>query len=172
MLGAVLSGLRALAFEWKVRFRMLDKNGVAIRTGDVVRVSNAFFANDNGTYLVVHSAGDPSWTGNDHCLYRLRRDGKISANKYKTAFWPLGAWTNDKWKNAEARKWNAEHAEIEVIPFEKRDGAREYFAEKADELGESIKLDVWKGWDENCDWIVKNKKAKSFYESVAARLAA
>ena len=107
---------------------MLDKNGVEIRTGDVVRVSNAFFENDNGTYLVVHSAGDPSWTGNDHCLYRLRRDGKISVSKYKTAFWPLGAWTNDRQKNAEARTWNASHAEIEVIPFEKRDGAREYFA--------------------------------------------
>lgn len=152
---------------------MLDKNGVEIRTGDVVRVSNAYFKNDNGTYLVVHSAGDPSWCGRDHCLYRLRRDGKISESKYKTTFWPLSAWTNDRWKNAAARDWNAEHAEIEVISFEKRDGAREYFEKKAEELGEAIHHDVfWKGWSEDCDWIVKNKKAKSFYEAVAERLAA
>lgn len=152
---------------------MLDKNGAEIRTGDVVMIRGGYFKNDNGLFLVIHSAGDPSWTGNDHCLYRLRRDGKISETKYNIAFWPLSAWTNDRWKNAMAHEWNAEHAEIEVIPFEKRDGAREYFEKKAEELGESIHHDVfWKGCSEDCDWIVRNKATKKFYEEVAARLAA
>ena len=49
---------------------MLDKNGIEIKTGDIVEVAGAFFKNDNGLYFVEHSPGDPSWSGQDHCLKR------------------------------------------------------------------------------------------------------
>lgn len=42
---------------------MLDKNGVEIKTGDIVEISGAYFKNDNGLYFVTHSPGDPTWSG-------------------------------------------------------------------------------------------------------------
>ena len=36
---------------------MLDKNGIEIKTGDVVEITGAYFKNDNGFYYVEHSAG-------------------------------------------------------------------------------------------------------------------
>ena len=37
---------------------MLDKNGVEICTGQVVKVTGAFFKNDNGLYLsLIHISG-------------------------------------------------------------------------------------------------------------------
>ena len=38
---------------------MLDKNGIEIKTGDVVEITGAYFKNDNGLYFVERSAGDP-----------------------------------------------------------------------------------------------------------------
>lgn len=54
---------------------MFDKNGVEIRTGHIVKVTGAFFKNDNGLYYVEHSPGDPSWSGQDHCLKKVCKDG-------------------------------------------------------------------------------------------------
>lgn len=92
-----------------------DINGTPIRTGMAVRISNAYFKSDNGLWLVVRSAGDPCWTGNDLCLYKLRRDGKLSATKYSTSFWPLSSVVSDRARTAAANEWNKAHAEIEVV---------------------------------------------------------
>lgn len=43
----------------KGEITMLDKNGVEICTGQVVKVTGAFFKNDNGLYFVDNSPGDP-----------------------------------------------------------------------------------------------------------------
>ena len=150
---------------------MLDKNGVEIRTGDVVRVSGSYFEVDNGLYYVENSPGDPSWCGKDHSLHRLCKNGRVSERKGSVAFWPLVAFTNDRRKNAAAREWNAEHAEIEVLKFDKKDGIRSHFEEKAMNVGEKIRGYVFRGGDENVDWIVNLKKQKAHFEAVAARLA-
>lgn len=42
---------------------MVDKNGVEMKTGDIVRVSGAYFKNDNGLWFIERSPGDPSWCG-------------------------------------------------------------------------------------------------------------
>ena len=62
---------------------MLDKNGVKMRTGDIVRITDAFFKNDNGLYFIENSPGDPNWCGRDHCLKKISKSGKISKAKHK-----------------------------------------------------------------------------------------
>ena len=54
---------------------MLDKNGVEIKTGDIVEISGAYFKNDNGLYFVTHSPGDPTWSGRDYSLKRISKYG-------------------------------------------------------------------------------------------------
>lgn len=95
---------------------MTDKNGKQIRTGDIVRISNAYFKNDNGLYYVENSPGDPSWLGKDHCLKKICKSGKISTAKYNICFWPICCFVSDRSKSAEANRWNKEHAEIEIMP--------------------------------------------------------
>lgn len=57
---------------------MLDKNGVEIKTGDVVEIRGAYFKNDNGFWWAENSAGDPNWTGKDYSLRKISKTGKIS----------------------------------------------------------------------------------------------
>lgn len=94
---------------------MLDKNGFEMRTGDVVRISGAYFKNDNGLYFIDHSPGDPSWSGRDYGLKKILRNGNMSKSKYSTGFWPIAVFTNDYTKNAQAKKHNAENACIEIV---------------------------------------------------------
>lgn len=89
---------------------MLDKNGMEIKTGMVVEIKDAFFKNDNGLYFVEHSAGDPDWCGSDHSLRKISKRGKISQAKHNLCFWPIGIFISDRFKAAEARTWNKEHA--------------------------------------------------------------
>ena len=98
---------------------MLDKNGMEIKTGMVVEIKDAFFKNDNGLYFVEHSAGDPDWCGSDHSLRKISKRGKISQAKHNLCFWPIGIFISDRFKAAEARTWNKEHATIEIRTVQK-----------------------------------------------------
>lgn len=93
---------------------MLDKNGVEIKTGDIVEITGAFFKNDNGLYFVECSPGDPSWSGKDYCLKKISKAGKISTAKYNLCFWPILTFVSDQAKTVKAHQWNREHATIEV----------------------------------------------------------
>ena len=57
---------------------MVDKNGVEMKTGDVVLISGAFFKNDNGLWFIERSPGDPSWCGSSYSLTKLKRNGQPS----------------------------------------------------------------------------------------------
>ena len=94
---------------------MIDKNGVAMKTGDLVVITGGFFKADNGCFVVTHSPGDENWCGRDHALCRCSKKGKMSIGKYRTAFWPLMVTINDHWKRLEAKAWNEENAQIEVV---------------------------------------------------------
>jgi hypothetical protein len=96
---------------------MTDKNGREIKTGNAVMITGAYFKNDNGLFKVIHSPGDENWLGDDHCLYKMNKDGSISKSKYKTSFWPLSAVTNNFEKNRLSREHNKINAQIEVIDF-------------------------------------------------------
>ncbi len=60
---------------------MIDKNDREIKTGDVVRVTGAYFKNDNGLFLVTESMGDPNWNGSYHSLKPLNKNGSFSRSK-------------------------------------------------------------------------------------------
>lgn len=73
---------------------MLDKNGIEIKTGDVVRITGAYFKTDNALYFVEHSDGDPDWCGKDHCLLKIKRNGELSKAKNAVCFWPIMVTVN------------------------------------------------------------------------------
>ena len=53
--------------------KMKEKNGIEMKTGDIVEISGAYFKNDNGLYFIEYSPGDPSWSGLDYCLKRISK---------------------------------------------------------------------------------------------------
>ena len=73
---------------------MLDKNGIEIKTGDVVRITGAYFKTDNALYFVEHSDGDLDWCGKDHCLLKIKRNGELSKAKNAVCFWPIMVTVN------------------------------------------------------------------------------
>ena len=95
---------------------MTDKNGIEIKTGDIVEITGSYFKTDNGFYFVERSEGDPGWLGSDYCLHKISKRGKISQAKKNICFWPIAVFISDRAKTAEARKWNQEHAEIRNQP--------------------------------------------------------
>ena len=106
---------------------MLDKNGVEIKTGQVVEITGAYFKNDNGLYFVTRSPGDPGWCGSDHSLTKISKAGKISKAKYNLCFWPIISTVSDRFKSAEVRAWNKEHAQIEVKTIKNMAEVAAYF---------------------------------------------
>ncbi len=115
---------------------MLDKNGVEIRAGQVVEITGAYFKSDNGFWFVEKAPGDPSWCGRDCCLKKISKNGKISEAKHNICFWPIGIFISDRSKAAEARRWNRDHAQIEIKAIKNMNEVAAHFqglAEVADE---------------------------------------
>lgn len=148
---------------------MLDKNGVEIRTGDVVRISGAYFKNDNGLWFVEHSPGDPSWCGSDHSLRRICRSGKLSTAKDNICFWPIAVFVSDRAKRAEAGAWNKAHAEIEVVQLPHKAEIIAHFLGEAQKLDPQIKRMGW-DWGEDHPEVEKLRVLQAHYYAVAARV--
>lgn len=150
---------------------MLDKNGVEIKSGDIVEITGAFFKNDNGLYFVESSPGDPSWSGTDYCLKKISKAGKISTAKYNICFWPITAFVSDRAKTAKARQWNREHAAIEVKePLKDMGAVSAFFQSKADNLAEQINRDA-RLWGETSSCVERMRAAKAHYEAVVRAVA-
>lgn len=146
---------------------MLDRNGIEMKTGDVVRIDGAFFANDNGLYYVRHSPGDPGWTGRDHSLRKIGKRGKISKAKYSISFWPLCSFVSDYFKNQEARAWNKEHASIEVISGIDRSDIKAHFVDLAADMDVSLHRLEW-DFGKDSEVYKSNVAIKDFLLKVAA----
>lgn len=145
---------------------MTDKNNRTIKTGDVVEITGAYFKNDNGLYFVEHTPGDPNWSGRDHCLRRIKRNGELSTAKDNICFWPIHAFVNSRDKRAAANQWNQEHAEIEIKTFPHTEHIAAYFASEADSLDVTIKRYTW-DFGEDCQTVKDTKETQAFYRSVA-----
>lgn len=145
---------------------MLDKNGVEIKTGCIVQITGAYFKNDNGLYFVENSPGDPSWCGSDHSLRKIGKTGKISKAKYNICFWPIGVFVSDRFKAAEARKWNAEHAEIEVKALKNMAEVAAHFQAEAEAMNDRIRWTSW-NFGEDHPEVGKLKTLQAHYESVS-----
>lgn len=94
---------------------MLDRNGIEIKTGMIVRIEGGYFKADNGTFLVKHSPGDKVWSGNDYSLTKCNKKGDESTSKYSTAFYPIMITVSNREIRAIARQHNKENATIEII---------------------------------------------------------
>jgi len=145
---------------------MTDKNNRTMKTGDVVEITGAYFKNDNGLYFVEHTPGDPNWSGRDHCLRRIKRNGELSTAKDNLCFWPISAFVNSRDKRAAANQWNREHAEIEIKTFPHTEHIAAYFASEADSLDVTIKRYTW-DFGEDCQTVKDTKETQAFYRSVA-----
>lgn len=145
---------------------MNDKNNRPMKTGDVVEITGAYFKNDNGLYFVEHTPGDPNWSGRDHCLRRIKRNGELSTAKDNICFWPISAFVNSRDKRAAANEWNREHAEIEIKTFPHTEHIAAYFASEADSLDVTIKRYTW-DFGEDCQTVKDTKETQAFYRSVA-----
>ncbi len=150
---------------------MLDKNGIEIKTGDIVEITGAYFKNDNGLYYVEHSAGDLGWSGSDHSLRKISKRGKISTAKRNICFWPIGVFTNSFETRITAKAWNEEHATIEVKTDIDRTEIAEHFKAEAEKLVEQIKYYTW-NYGETCETTLKTKEIKAHYENVASMILA
>lgn len=148
---------------------MLDKNGVEIRTGGVVRISGAFFKNDNGLYYVENSPGDPSWCGSDHSLRKICRSGKLSTAKHNICFWPIAVFVSDRCKAAEASRWNKANAEIEVVRLPSTAEIVAHFLGEAQGLDRQIERRSW-DWGEDHPEVERLRVLQAHYYAVAARV--
>lgn len=148
---------------------MTDKNNIEIKTGDIVEITGAFFKTDNGLYFVTASPGDPSWSGRDHCLKKISRKGKISTAKYNSCFWPIGVFINDRAKAAEARRWNKEHAQIEVTSVSDMAEVKAYFQAKAEKLKADVQQEA-RVFGEGSECVEQGKVIMAHYEAVIRRI--
>lgn len=144
---------------------MFDKSGVEIRTGQVVKVTGAFFKNDNGLYFVDNSPGDPSWSGSDYSLKKVCRNGRLSSSARNICFWPIAVFTNDRAKNAQADAWNREHSEIEVVALPDMSGVLGHFREKLEQITTTIQRHIW-DFGEDAEVVQREKGIAAHYENV------
>ena len=150
---------------------MLDKNGIEIKTGDVVEIKGAYFKNDNGFWYVEHSAGDPDWCGKDHSLRKISKKGKISTASRNICFWPIMISTNSWVKRAEASAWNAEHATIEVVADVDRTEIAAHFREKAEKMEGRIEYARY-NFGEESPLYQKEIEIQTHYSDLANKLSA
>ena len=111
---------------------MLDKNGIEIKTGDIVKIENGYFKNTNGYYYVEYAPGDTGWNGKYCSLHKIKRNGQISTAKYSTHSWPLMSFVNDYFKGKEADAYNKEHATIEIMNNIDKTEVIKHFKDEAD----------------------------------------
>lgn len=150
---------------------MTDKNGIEIKTGDIVEITGAYFKRDNGLYFVDNSPGDPNWRGNDHCLKKISKAGKISKTKYNICFWPIMVTVNGP-KYYEAKRWNAENAAIEVKPaLANMAEVAAHFREAAENVVDEINRLSW-NFGESHPSVFRNREIMMHYEAVAKAIEA
>jgi hypothetical protein len=95
---------------------LIDKNGIELKTGQIVKIEGGFFKADNGLFRISHSPNDENWSGSDYCLKKVnKRDFSDSTIKYNLGFWPLMVTVNSREKSIEAKEHNKNNATIEVI---------------------------------------------------------
>ena len=145
---------------------MLDKNGVKIKTGQIVEITGAYFKNDNGLYFVAHSLGDPGWCGAGYSLTKISKTGKISKAKYNLCFWPIVSVVSDRWKAAAANDWNKEYAQIEVKTIKNMSEVSAYFQAKADELDDPIRYLTYSIGEDHPE-VIRNKALRDHFATLA-----
>ena len=123
---------------------MVDKNGRAMTTGQIVKIENAYFKVDNGLYFIEHTPGDYNWTGNYFSLRKIKRNGEISTAKYSLGSWPIKIYTNDASKRADGNAHNAKYATIEIIDNIPTNHIKKHFMECAENMVDLLNDYKWR----------------------------
>lgn len=152
---------------------MIDKNGTYIKAGDIVRITGAFFKVDNGLYFVEQDGSNPGYLADDRqvTLKRICKNGKISTGKNTVCFFPLKSYTNNRMKNAEALKWNREHAEIEIVRDIDDSYVIEWLEKEARNYREQEEYYNMRGYAPE-HWGNKYAATAEYFEAAAARMKA
>ena len=150
---------------------LTDKNGREMKTGDIVKIENAFFKNDNGYYFIDRTPGDRSWTGSDYSLKKISKSGKISTAARNIAFWPLWACTNNHDKNAAAREHNKQFATIEIIDDISRAEVVAHFEQEASDQAETAKVYSYR-YGEAAEVTKSTFELSAFFKAIADRITA
>lgn len=143
---------------------------IKLKAGDIVKIENAYFKNDNGLFFVTHCPEDAGWLGKDYSLTKICKNGKISKTKYNLSSWPLCSFVNNKIKAAEAKVWNEEHATIEKVEGINTAFIIEYFENKVAELTEQYR-NYSTRWGEENKISVSYKETLEHYKSVVKRMS-
>ena len=93
---------------------MKDINGIEIKVGDIVAVTDSYFKGHNGLYFVDKIEGTPGWSGGIS-LIKISKKGAISTAKYNSQSWPLFISCSDYFKARDAREYNKTNAKIAVV---------------------------------------------------------
>ena len=149
---------------------MFDKNGVELRTGCVVEITGAYFKNDNGFWFVEKAPGDPGWCGPNCCLKKISKTGKVSKAKHNICFWPIYVCVSNRFRAAEARSWNRDHAQIEVKTIQNTAGVATHFEGLAEVEDERITWEV-RHFGEDHPEVARLRETKAHYLAVAKAAA-
>ena len=145
-------------------------NNTTFNTGDIVRVSDAYFTTSNGLFFVSDGNDSPNRRSGGIYLRRLNKSGKLSADGAKSSeSWPLHSYCSDSRKNHEANAHNEQHAKIERVEGVNTWYVAEYFRERAEEHMTRVEYNTEHG---NEDRANEYKRLVDFYNAVADRLAA
>jgi hypothetical protein len=150
---------------------LTDKNGIEMKTGDIVKIENAYFKNDNGFYYIENTPGDLSWCGNEYSLHKICKNGKLSTASNHIAFWPLAAFCNDRAKNYAAREHNKQYATIEIIYSIDNTAVIEAIEERAKAAAENAKTYSYR-FGENAEVTTKTEAIANYYQAIADKMKA
>ena len=148
---------------------MLDKNGIEIKTGQVVEITGAYFKNDNGLYFVDRSPGDPSWCGSDYSLKKISKAGRVSKAKHNICFWPIKVFVSNRSIAAKARAWNDEHAQIEIKSIKNMSQIAAHFQALGDELTAYIRRATY-DFGADAESVILSKRIQAHYWGIASAI--
>lgn len=94
---------------------MVDKNGVEMHIGDVVKVTGGYYASNNGLWIINEEPGVGSWCGDNYHMLMATKRLTISRRKYNGMFWPIVVFNNSHFERKIAETHNAEHATIDIV---------------------------------------------------------
>lgn len=148
--------------------KYFDKNGKEIRTGMIVKISGAFFKNDNGLYFVHRQPGDPTWSGRQLSLTGINKNGTLSKSR-TVSFWPMMACTSNRMKNAECREWNEVHATIEIVEGINTEYMLDEFRSEAEQEADELTHCIW-NFGEDSPAVDRIRKRCDWYNLLLARI--
>lgn len=147
---------------------MTDRNGIEMKTGDIVEITGAYFKNDNGLYFITHSPGDPNWSGQEYWLHRISKTGKISKARNNQCSWPIAIYVTNQAKRDEAVIWNM-RSKIEIKTVANMAEVAAYFQDKAESMSSDIRRLRYQ-WGESHPKVKKQKEIQAHYAAVAQRV--